>query len=101
MDKRRIIKSFENLDPALQAEFENLYPGGYSDYKDLVFRLTNARNENFFVAPMETEDAIYLVKVTIEEPKDEEEEDDYKEDSSESKAEKSNEDSYEQDYDLD
>ena len=74
MDKRRIIKGFDNLDAELKKAFEELYPEGYKDYKDKVFRLTNAKNENFFVAPMETEDAIYLVKVELDKPKDEEEE---------------------------
>ncbi len=100
MDKRRIIKSYDNLDPEMQKAFEELYPNGYKDYKEIVFRLTNARNENFFVAPMETNDAIYLVKVVLEKPKEEEEDDFKDEDDKEAKI-SDKEDSYEQDYDLD
>ncbi len=99
MDKRRIIKSFDKMDPELQQQFEDLYPTGYNDFKEKVFRLTNAKNENFFVAPMETEDAIYLVKVEMEQPKDEEEEEDNFDDKEDNV--KQNEESYEDDHDLD
>ena len=101
MDKRRIIKSFDNLDPELQIAFEELYPNGYRDYKEVVFRLTNARNENFFVAPMETEDAIYLVKVELEKPKDEEEEDGFKDEDDKPEKNKEGEDSDDKDHDFD
>ncbi len=100
MDKRRIIKSFDNLDPDSQKAFEELYPEGYKDYKDKVFRLTNAQEENFFVAPMENDDAIYLVKVELEKPEDEDEEDDFKDEDDEPSKSKDKEDSHEDD-DLD
>jgi len=104
MDKRRIIKSFDNLEPEKQEYFQEIYPRGYRDYQEKIFRLTNARNENFFVAPMETDDAIYLVKVKLEEPKEEKDDDGYGEGSS-SEKEPTNgagkEESYEDNYNLD
>lgn len=98
MDKRRIIKSFDNLDPEMQQAFEEFYPNGYRDYKEKIFRLTNARNENFFVAPMETEDAIYLVKVELEEPKDDDEGDDFKDEEDKPTKNKEEDESSEDDY---
>jgi hypothetical protein len=63
MTKKKIIKSFENLSPELQDLFREKYPYGYSNN---LMRLKNAKNENFFVVPLELEDAQYMVKVKLE-----------------------------------
>ncbi|MDA0195826.1 MAG: hypothetical protein O2887_05590 [Bacteroidetes bacterium] len=108
MDKQRIIKSYEKLDNELIKQFEDTYPDGYNDK---VLRITNSKNENFFVAPLETENAIYLVKVKLAKAAKikEEKEDDFEdsdndevtEPDSASDKEDSKEVSYEDDYDLD
>ena len=109
MNKQRVIKSYENLDSELIKQFEDTYP---ESYKDKVLRLTNSKNENFFVDHMETENVIYLVKVQLAKPdkiKDDndddfEDSDEEKDDDTDTKSNSSNEnkeESYAEDYDLD
>jgi len=59
-NKKRIIKSLENLSDELKDLLKDLYPNGY---ESSITRITNAKKEPIFVFPLETEDAIYLVKV--------------------------------------
>ncbi|CAN5425187.1 hypothetical protein BH23BAC1_BH23BAC1_35400 [soil metagenome] len=63
MEKKRIIKSFDNLSPELQDMLKEKYKYGYSNQ---IVRLSNAKNETFFAVPFETEEANYLVKVQPE-----------------------------------
>lgn len=58
--KKRIIKSLENLSEDLRDLLKDQYPLGY---EGSITRITNAKKEPIFVFPLETEDAIYLVKV--------------------------------------
>ncbi len=58
--KKRIIKSLEKLSDDLKELLNDQYPGGY---EGSITRITNAKKEPIFVFPLETEDAIYLVKV--------------------------------------
>lgn len=58
--KKRLIKSLETLPDNLLSLIEEQYPHGY---KASITRIQNARNEPSFVFPLETEDAVYLVKV--------------------------------------
>jgi hypothetical protein len=60
VSKKRIIKSLENLSDDLKELLKDLYPNGY---ESSITRITNAKKEPIFVFPLETEDAIYLVKV--------------------------------------
>ena len=62
MEKKRVIKSAENLDPALKNLLKKKYPDGF---ESSLMRLTNAKNEPFFVVPLETEDTMYLVKIAV------------------------------------
>jgi len=108
MDKRRVIKSYENLSTELQEMLDEKYKYGYSN---AIVRLNNAKNETFFAVPLETEDAIYMVKVQPEKPKkganakddvfsNEEENDDLDNDDLEgSNVESENDPSYEPNYD--
>jgi hypothetical protein len=85
MEKKKIIKSFDNLTADLQQELKERYPYGYGNK---LIRLQNAKKENFFVVPLEMEDVTYMVKVQLEKPKkkvveEEEEFDNTKEDSEE------------------
>ena len=60
VSKKRIIKSLENLSDDLKDLLKDLYPNGY---ESSITRITNAKREPIFVFPLETDDAIYLVKV--------------------------------------
>jgi hypothetical protein len=58
--KKKIIKSLENLSDDLRELMRQQFPNGY---QASITRITNAKNEPIFVFPLDTEDAIYLVKV--------------------------------------
>jgi hypothetical protein len=58
--KKRLIKSLENLSEDLRDLLRDQYPNGY---EASITRITNAKREPIFVFPLETDDAVYLVKV--------------------------------------
>ena len=58
--KKRIIKSLDNLTEELKDLLRKQYPNGYEAN---ISRITNARKEPIFVFPLETDEAIILVKV--------------------------------------
>jgi hypothetical protein len=58
--KKRLIKSLENLSEDLRDLLHDQYPNGY---EASITRITNAKREPIFVFPLETDDAVYLVKV--------------------------------------
>jgi len=58
--KKRVIKSLESLSGDLRELLRQQFPNGY---EGSITRINNAKNEPIFVFPLETEDAIYLVKV--------------------------------------
>ena len=62
MQKKRVIKSLENLTPELRVFLRKRYPDGFDNH---LMRIMNAKNEPIFVVPMETEDSMYLVKVAV------------------------------------
>ncbi|UII22150.1 hypothetical protein [Fulvivirga ligni] len=62
MEKKRVIKSLENLDSDLKSLLKKRYPDGFENN---LMRLTNAKNEPFFVVPLETEDTMFLVKIAV------------------------------------
>lgn len=62
MQKNRVIKSYENLSPELRAVLRKRYPEGFEDH---LMRIMNAKNEPIFVVPLETEDTMYLIKVSV------------------------------------
>lgn len=62
MEKKRVIKSLENLDPEIKVLLKKEYPDGF---EDSLRRITNAKNEPFYVVPLETEDTAYLVKIAV------------------------------------
>jgi hypothetical protein len=75
MEKKKKIISYENLDPQLQVALRKKYPAGYAGH---VQKLQTPK-ETFTVVPLETKDALYMVKVKYVEKKaksvdDEEEE---------------------------
>ena len=62
ISKKRIIKSLENLSKDLFDLIHQQYPNGY---QGSISRITNAKKEPIFVFPLDTEDAIYLIKVPV------------------------------------
>jgi hypothetical protein len=62
VNKKRVIKSLENLSDGLRDMIKDQYPNGYDSS---ISRITNAKKEPIFVFPLETEDAVYLIKVPV------------------------------------
>lgn len=62
VNKKRAIKSLENLTEDLKDLIKDQYPNGY---ESSITRITNAKKEPIFVFPLETTDAIYLIKVPV------------------------------------
>jgi hypothetical protein len=58
--KKRVIKSLESLSEDLRELLRQQFPNGY---EGSITRISNAKNEPIFVFPLETENAIYLIKV--------------------------------------
>lgn len=58
--KRRIIKSLDTLPDDLRDLIKKQHPNGF---EGSISRIMNAKREPIFVFPLETEDAVYLVKV--------------------------------------
>ncbi|MTI40698.1 hypothetical protein [Fulvivirga lutimaris] len=98
MEKKRVIKSLENLDPELKTLVKKAYPDGFEDH---LIRLQNAKNEPFFCVRLETDDTMYLVKIAVTKNNDggydidEDEDDDRDEDSNLDEA------SFDEDFDDD
>jgi hypothetical protein len=62
ISKKKIIKSLENLSNDLVELIHQQYPNGY---QASISRITNAKKEPIFVFPLDTEEAIYLIKVPV------------------------------------
>lgn len=60
--KKRLIKSLDNLSEDLKELIKRQYPNGYESN---ITRIVSPKKEQLFVFPLETEDAIYLVKVPV------------------------------------
>ena len=62
INKKRIIKSLDNLSEELRNLLKKQYPLGY---ENSISRIKNAKNEPIFVFPLETEDTVFLIKVPV------------------------------------
>lgn len=60
--KKRLIKSLDALTEELKELIKRQYPNGYESN---ITRIVSPKKEQLFVFPLETEDAIYLVKVPV------------------------------------
>ena len=58
--KKRVIKSLDKLTDDLRDMLKDQYPNGY---EASITRIMNAKKEPIFVFPLETDDAIFLIKV--------------------------------------
>lgn len=76
MSKKRSVISYSNLSPELLKEFKNKYPYGYQND---VIKVVKPNGDFFHAVTMETDDAVYLVKVNVKIDSKIKDEDDEKE----------------------
>lgn len=62
VSKKRVIKSLENLGEDLKELLREQYPNGY---EGSITRIVTPKKEQIFVFPLETDDAVYLIKVPV------------------------------------
>jgi hypothetical protein len=75
LNKPRVIKDYEKLDPEMQERIKLEYPSGYSD--SLIY-FNNKEGKRVSALPFETDDKYYLVRMTVyEAEKIIEDDDDY------------------------
>lgn len=60
MEKKRIIKDYNQMPPEILVQLKNRYPNGYQEY---VLRFNNAKGELISALPFETDEIFYLVKI--------------------------------------
>lgn len=76
MEKKKSIISYEKLSPELQKALKAAYPNGYAGH---IQKLQTPK-ESITVVSLETKDAIYMVKVKLNEKKSKAVDDDDEED---------------------
>ncbi len=62
MEKRRVIKSIENITEDVLEAIKKKYPDGWSNH---VQRVTKGNNEFFHVITVDTNDTSYMIKVKV------------------------------------
>lgn len=72
-EKQKKIISHENLDAKVLDMFNKKYPNGYAGF---IQNIPSPKGEMLHVVSLETEDAIYLVKVKVQAKKTRDEDDD-------------------------
>ncbi len=65
-NKLRVIKDYEKLEPEIQEQLKLLYPKGFSQN---LIEFTNKDGETVSALPYETEDKIYLIRMSINKAK--------------------------------
>lgn len=63
--KRRAVCSYENMSEELAAAFAEKYPKGYSDYFPDLVKYPKPDGTSFYAVTVETEEAVYLVKIKV------------------------------------
>lgn len=63
--KKRRVVSYENMDEALAAAFNEKYPKGFSDYLPDIKEYPKPDGTTFYAVTLETPDAICLVKIKV------------------------------------
>lgn len=78
-NKKRVVVSYHNLSPELQAELKKKYPYGFTES---MIRIEKGPGDFFYAVVLETEDTNYLVKVDVKVDggQDEEEDKEYYDD---------------------
>lgn len=62
VSKKRVIKSLESLNEDLRDMLKDQYPNGY---EASITRISSGKKEPIFVFPLETDDAVFLIKVPV------------------------------------
>jgi hypothetical protein len=62
MTKRRAITSIEKLAPEMRQKLQELYPEGWSNH---IRRINKPNGDFFHGITLETDDAVYLVKIPV------------------------------------
>ena len=62
-NKLRVVKDYDKLDKDLKEQIKLVYPDGYSEH---IIEFTNHKGEIVHALRFETDDKIYLVRMTIE-----------------------------------
>lgn len=77
-NKLRVIKDFEKLDSDIQEQIKLVYPYGFSQH---LIEFRNKDNEIVFALPFETDEKIYMVRMSVKKALQlVEEDDDYDDD---------------------
>lgn len=63
MTKKRLIVSYKNITPEVLKAIKEKYPDGFADH---LMKVNKNENEFFYAISVETDEAIYLVKVDVE-----------------------------------
>lgn len=63
--RKRHVISFENMSAELVDMFNEKYPKGFNDYLPDLVKYTKPDGTPFYAVTMETQDAIYLVKIQV------------------------------------
>lgn len=63
--KKRRVVSYENMDEALAAAFNEKYPKGFTDYLPDLKEYPKPDGTSFYAVTIETDDAVCLVKIKI------------------------------------
>lgn len=62
MNKKRVIKDFDQMPDEILVQLKDKFPYGYQEH---LLRFHNAKGELISALPFETEEAFYLVKMSI------------------------------------
>jgi hypothetical protein len=64
MNKPRIIKDYEKLEPTIQEQIKLHYPRGFEKH---LIKLSNKEGKMVSALPFETDDRYYLIRMTVSE----------------------------------
>ena len=64
MDKKRIVKDYENLPEEVTSQVKMTYPEGFADH---LIKFTNKEGKRVSALPFETQEIYYLIRMTINE----------------------------------
>ncbi|MCD8209074.1 MAG: hypothetical protein LUD72_14140 [Bacteroidales bacterium] len=64
-EKKRAVVSYENMNEELAAAFAEKYPKGFSEYFPDLVKYDKPDGSFFYAVTVETESAIYLVKIQV------------------------------------
>lgn len=64
--RKRHVVSYEKMSAELAAIFAEKYPKGFNDYLPDLTKYTKPDGTPFYAVTIETEEAIYLVKIQVE-----------------------------------